>query len=627
MTEGPVLEPYVPSSPAVRLLMTSEPASLTSLLTNSPPRGKPYEDYIPFEEDTPPEVDLPEHRPRYFKYHEDNLMNHEIVEPSSSTVTEGKIRADEDVKEHNPGYDFASTRSLISHVSVPKLIPYSFSQKYRLPSLPIADDTVIFSKEEKINKLSTTPRSPLYDREACPDKSVPISTKLEILVSDILHGVRIPTDLNLLSDRMEGKGYQPQISENVIRSHQMLWKPDKLSLLRKDDNEENLVLELSANVCEKGKEDILNIKEGKTLDPKPLSNHSQQIIEKIPQALLANIEQEASPVMLPIADVVVVPKKRKPLEEIVNDAKRQNVAATSAISKFSASGSVSSFMYTRHDKKTTCLEEPESSEEQTEMLVPETSDTVTTATSSTKTFIAGLESSRTIIFSINHLQLYSSLLRFFEAWPGDNLNVIYRELDIPMLLSPKHAVIITTLQALTQRPLPGQGSGAKSAIHDQVSVLSRESSLEVLIVLISTPSFALSDQTTMLSFSAYCDTISQSSTCYTQPIYIPSGQTELHSWVTKLLHKYAFHTQDMIFLDGATVWERFLVKAGMNPFAAQVLLGLWKEHDRGGVWDLRAFVQMNPAERHQRFESIVGGHVLETVSRRIDGGTGSGILV
>lgn len=628
MSVDPVSSPLVPSSPALRLALTSDPASLTSLPTESPPRGLAYEDCIRFSQDVPRGFKLPEYHPKYFKYEDDELIDYDAGETSSSTVTEEKKQKDDDIPEHIANNDFVSARSLVSHIGVPILASCISGHTFPLPSLPVPLGAPLLFQDENLRKRSIPPGPQLQKRATSPTKSVVFSEKLETIVPNILHGVKIPFDLKLLTEDLEGHRYEPPLPKNVTRSHQMLWKPEKLSLLKEgEEEEEELVLDFSAEKREIGDECKLDVRDEKSPRLTEGSLHIEEAFEGPLCDQLAKKEQECLPHLLPGADKAAISKKRKSLEDIINDAKRQHVIRAGSISKFSASGSLSSFLGTRQEMSAPHVEESKTHEKHVDVLVPGTPDPVINTDGPGKPYIPALEPPRTIFFSSSHVQVHQSLLRFFEAWAGDALNIIYRNLESPVLLSPKHAVMMITIQALTQRPLPGQGSRGKSPIHDQLAMLSRGNALEILIVLVSTPTFAGNDQNTMMSFTAYCESISKSSACQTRPMYVPAGEANLHSSVAKLVLEHGFRTEDMVFLDDETNWENFLVKAGMNAFVAQVVLGLLQDDGSGRPWGLRAFVQMDKIEREARFGIMVGRNLLERVSREIESAVVRGELM
>jgi hypothetical protein len=628
LPDDAVFSPTVHSSPPLELVLTSDPPILTSLPTESPPQGLAFEAFqAPFQSPIP-DFKLPAYHLNYSRYEDDDLIDYHAGEPSSSTVTQDMNDIEGEGAESVPRNDFVSASSLLSHISVPKLSLSLPAQSYAIPSLPRADGIFVPFQDEKSQNRSIIPIPQPEKREASPTKCAAFSGDLETIIPTIVHGVTIPSPLKLLADGLEGHAYEPSLPKNVVKSYHMLWRPERLSLLKEDDDDqEELVLDLDLRKCEVEGDCNIESKLETSLPLMGSPSHSDETFEEISYGQLAKEEEKNCLQSKPGGDDVSVLRKRKPLEDIINDAKRQNVVSVGSVSRFSASRSLSSFLGTRQEMLVPEVEVSHVSEEQADVLVPGTPDPMVKSDIPSKPNIPILTPPRTIFFSTAYLQPCRSVLRFFETWAAANLNIVYRDLDIPFLLSPKHAVIMTTLQALTQRPLPGQRSGCGSTIHDQISLLSRGNVFEFLVVLVSTPTVIGNNEKTVGSFTTFCESMSKSSTCQIRPWYIPAGEADLHASVAKLVLEYGFRTEALIFLEDETTDESFLVRAGMNHFAAQVVLSVLQDDGSGRTWGLRAFVQMDAVEREERFGGLIGGTVLERVGRGIEAAVGRGELV
>ena len=599
------------------MALTSDPTSLTSLPAESPPQNPLHQNYIQLSQGVPAGVRLPDYYPTYFKYEDDDLIDYDLGESSSSTITEEHREKGEGTLKHNTGNNFVTARSLISHVNVPKLTPYASGAIHSMPPLPDADGVAQLFGDEK----SQTPLgllSEVHNLDPSTTKSVSFSAEPEIGISHVLHGVRFPSDPKLLQDIIEGGEYKPPIPHEVSRSHRMLWKPDKPSILDEDDcEEEDLVLDISTYRCDSGTKSEPEIKHEKSSHLTESSHVAQESVAEPLHKEPKNKDQKERAPCTQVMHQRAVSQKRKPLDEIVNNAKRQLGVSAAQSSRLSELGSLSSFLGTRNAKAKSYVEDASPSEEQVGLHEPGTSELISNNEDPEPLRIAAPESSRTIFFSATHIQGHQSLLRFYEAWAGDVLKIVYRDLEVPILLNPKHAVTITTLQALTQRPLPGHGRQGDSSIRNHLSVLAQSNSFENLTVLVTRSAVGTCDPDITLSFTAYCDAVSQSSACQIQPIYIAPGETSLQSSTAKLILEHAVHTTDMSFQEEESIWEKILVSAGMNPFAAQLFLASLKRHGGGEANSLRAFVQMDPAERKERFGNIVVSDVLDHVAREI----------
>lgn len=208
-----------------------------------------------------------------------------------------------------------------------------------------------------------------------------------------------------------------------------------------------------------------------------------------------------------------------------------------------------------------------------------------------------------------------------------------QEADI--ILSPAVGLIWTTLTKIKQRSLPGQN--VQSPIKDRISRCAPR--YENLVVLVSEgvtadDDITLGDESTaetndldckaVLELTGFCSSLEG-----VQVIYVGGGEEGLLQWTVSLMVKYGVKS-DIKLLQDETSWELVLRKAGMNAFAAQIILAELKapelpydtetNFDQGsGVFGLTAFVQMPLPERIARFETVFGGRrLLCRVSRVMD---------
>ncbi|KAI9846750.1 MAG: hypothetical protein M1830_007430, partial [Pleopsidium flavum] len=104
---------------------------------------------------------------------------------------------------------------------------------------------------------------------------------------------------------------------------------------------------------------------------------------------------------------------------------------------------------------------------------------------------------------------------------------------------------------------------------------------------------------------------------------------ELAKWIAGVMIKYGVRESSAHLLQDETLWELFLRRAGLNAFAAQVILAALKAPDDqasgdtiqrdGADFGLTAFVKMPMKERIRRFEHLLGGtRILLRVSEQLD---------
>lgn len=84
---------------------------------------------------------------------------------------------------------------------------------------------------------------------------------------------------------------------------------------------------------------------------------------------------------------------------------------------------------------------------------------------------------------------------------------------------------------------------------------------------------------------------------------------------------------DPMMIETETQWELFLRRAGLNPFAAQVVLLVLREEeklsldstcDQGTVSALSRFVEMSTKTRRRLFAGLIGERVLGKVEATMD---------
>ncbi|KAL8699796.1 MAG: hypothetical protein Q9201_005795 [Fulgogasparrea decipioides] len=198
--------------------------------------------------------------------------------------------------------------------------------------------------------------------------------------------------------------------------------------------------------------------------------------------------------------------------------------------------------------------------------------------------------------------------------------------EADLILSPSTGLILTTLQKIKQQSLPGQA--IRSPVHERIQRTAAR--YERLIVIVSrantssngstlfTSNLDGSDCEAIASFTAllkHLPTLSESE------LLLADGDTGvLATWIVSLMANCSSDLS-VNLLQEETQWEVFLRQAGMNAFAAQVVLaGLKSTREEDvGTWGLRKFVLMSPQERCQRFEAALGGRgILDRVGKVLD---------
>ena len=196
--------------------------------------------------------------------------------------------------------------------------------------------------------------------------------------------------------------------------------------------------------------------------------------------------------------------------------------------------------------------------------------------------------------------------------------------EADLIVSPSTGIVITSLQKIKQKPLPGQK--ARSAIRERVEKVSMR--YENLFVLVSegradenTNGFDESDSLAFSEFVGFSLGLDSSIT-----VQFVGGSVEtLAKWLASVIIRHRVGG-DSDLLQEETHWELFLRRAGLNAFAAQAVISNVKAPEgvdtgsptKAGHFGLTAFVEMGKDQRLARFEHICGRRVLERASAVVD---------
>ncbi|TIA62533.1 hypothetical protein D6C77_02715 [Aureobasidium pullulans] len=197
--------------------------------------------------------------------------------------------------------------------------------------------------------------------------------------------------------------------------------------------------------------------------------------------------------------------------------------------------------------------------------------------------------------------------------------------EADMILAPGHGILLTTLQKLIQKNLPGQVT--RNVVRERIVQLARR--YERLIVMVHED--RAGSQQRPLDSRESGEIVSLVNFCAAQSheiqvMYIPGDEIALAIWIVASMVRFGLNDPEVQLLQDETSWELFLRKAGMDVFAAQVILIRLKVPDSvpspsdKRQYGLPAFVMMGEAERLRRFGGLFGGEkILRKVSMAIDG--------
>ncbi|CCC11756.1 hypothetical protein SMACR_04738 [Sordaria macrospora] len=216
--------------------------------------------------------------------------------------------------------------------------------------------------------------------------------------------------------------------------------------------------------------------------------------------------------------------------------------------------------------------------------------------------------------------------------------------EADFVLSPATGIIITTMVKLRQKPLPvtpGQQQQQPTFRNVVENVAMRH---ERLIVLISEGNkhsetmnpLSQSDAKALAEFQCFAGGLQAQTDVHV--FYVGGGTETLAKWVAAMVCNYGTEAEEWqsILLPVETGWELFLRRAGMNVFAAQVVLGMLKVPDdefaiggkEGKLYGLPAFLMMSRDERAEKFADIFGGRrLLDRVGTLVDESWGDGSVM
>ncbi|KAL9607819.1 MAG: hypothetical protein Q9167_007301 [Letrouitia subvulpina] len=205
-----------------------------------------------------------------------------------------------------------------------------------------------------------------------------------------------------------------------------------------------------------------------------------------------------------------------------------------------------------------------------------------------------------------------------------SMSSVYGNNEADIILSPNTGLVVTTLQKIKQRALPG--ITARSPVQEHLQHLAlRYGRLIVLVHREDSTSSGtlegvatgsggldlggldLSDCEAFASFSSFLGALSCD--IEAQLLFIDSKGSNLAEWIVNLMLKYGISSESPIkLLQEETQWEVFLRHVGMNAFAAQIVLAEMKQlREREGYgWGLDTFLRIGGKERVWRFERAIG---------------------
>jgi len=198
--------------------------------------------------------------------------------------------------------------------------------------------------------------------------------------------------------------------------------------------------------------------------------------------------------------------------------------------------------------------------------------------------------------------------------------------EADIIASPSTGIVITTLQKIKQKPLPGQAG--ISAIRERIEGISVR--YEKLIVLVSEGredeiAMGMDDKDchSFTEFLGFCSGFETNILVQ----FVGGGRVMLTRWLASAITQHAVG-EELEILPEETHWELFLRRAGLNAFAAQVIIAELKAPEgvnhrsasKAGMFGLTGFVELGRQQIIDKFGPICGTKLMARVSALIDRG-------
>ena len=201
-----------------------------------------------------------------------------------------------------------------------------------------------------------------------------------------------------------------------------------------------------------------------------------------------------------------------------------------------------------------------------------------------------------------------------EESPDDTVNH-----DVDIIISPSIGLLLTTLQKIKQRTLPGQAS--RSEVRDRISITAPRYEQAIILVHYDRnqgDDMTQTDCEALAEFVGFCSGIASTDILVK---LIAGAQDHLAKWIVALMIEHSHPGGHELLVLEESPWELFLRHAGLNAFAAQMILNEVQASsaDQGMSTPdaLSAFLRMGLEEKIARFESMLGGRRALTRTHQI----------
>ena len=200
--------------------------------------------------------------------------------------------------------------------------------------------------------------------------------------------------------------------------------------------------------------------------------------------------------------------------------------------------------------------------------------------------------------------------------------------EVDIIVSPTTGILLTTVQKLHQRPLPG--SKAPQALQARLVSVAPEYESVVLFVSqslnkdIAPTALTASDSTAVAEITAFSKSAYFKSLNVDVSVVLSvGGEKHLAHWLAAYVAQHSPSIPDIILKLEETRWEVWLRRIGLNAFAAQALLSALgnsgtSKDSNGTSFGLAELVRMQASERTRMFSGLLGSAAMDRVNRVLD---------
>ncbi|KAK4574630.1 hypothetical protein LTR86_001471 [Recurvomyces mirabilis] len=191
--------------------------------------------------------------------------------------------------------------------------------------------------------------------------------------------------------------------------------------------------------------------------------------------------------------------------------------------------------------------------------------------------------------------------------------------ECDVVLSSDTGLMITTLQKLKQKALPGQSN--HTGVRERIAAVSSHYGRVIVLVaegegiISDNIAFDQRDCDAIVDITAFAAALQTALEVYV----VPGGSKEIVKWLAPLIMQHAGTLTASKLMQEDTQWEHLLRLAGLNAYAAQTVLSKVNQIGlSGGRKGLAQLLQMTDEQRLVHFGTLLGEDVVRRLNEMIN---------